>query len=314
MPVDPMSVRNPLVHDAAAFLDRARALPADRPACADAVFLVRPDGFALAEQSASDNRYMADGSAFDTDRALAQHAALADALRTELPVTVFPGSADTPDAVFPNNVFGTAPGRLVIGHMRHPVRQREADREDIRRHFREDGCALIDLRQQPGIAELTGALIIDRARGIGLAGYSERCDETGAAAMLDAFDLRLGYGFALAEGEYHSNVVMSVLASRALVICPDAFVDPAAPRALADLYAPQVVELSVAEKDAFAGNCIALRPDSVWMSEAAADSLTSRNRLALEQAGFRIRSVALDAIEKAGGSLRCCVGEVFGRR
>lgn len=308
-----MPAAAPLVHDASDFLARARALPANRPACADAVFLVQPDGFALAEQSASDNHYMAGAGAFDADRALAQHARLAEALRSELPVAVFPGNAQTPDAVFPNNVFGTAPGRLVLGHMRHAVRQREAERRDIREHFTAQGREVIDLRQQPGIAELTGALIIDRARGIGLAGYSERCDETGATAMLDAFDLRLGHGFALTDGEYHSNVVMSVLASRALVICPEAFVEPATPRALADLYAPDVIELTVAEKNAFAGNCIALRQDSVWMSEAAADGLTPASRRAFERAGFRIRSVPLDAIEKAGGSLRCCVGEVFDR-
>jgi N-dimethylarginine dimethylaminohydrolase len=28
-------------------------------------------------------------------------------------------------------------------------------------------------------------------------------------------------------------------------------------------------------------------------------------------AGFAIRNVALDELEKAGGSLRCCVGEIF---
>ena len=31
----------------------------------------------------------------------------------------------------------------------------------------------------------------------------------------------------------------------------------------------------------------------------------------LAGAGFAVRSVELDAIEAAGGSLRCCVGEVF---
>jgi hypothetical protein len=29
------------------------------------------------------------------------------------------------------------------------------------------------------------------------------------------------------------------------------------------------------------------------------------------RAGFSLRQVPLDAIEAAGGSLRCCVGEVF---
>jgi N-dimethylarginine dimethylaminohydrolase len=47
------------------------------------------------------------------------------------------------------------------------------------------------------------------------------------------------------------------------------------------------------------------------MSEAAADALAPQHRAALERAGFRLGSVALDEIEKAGGSLRCCVGEIF---
>ena len=28
-------------------------------------------------------------------------------------------------------------------------------------------------------------------------------------------------------------------------------------------------------------------------------------------AGFRVETVDLDAIEAAGGSLRCCIGEIF---
>ena len=71
--------------------------------------------------------------------------------RTTLPTVCFPGDPDTPDALFPNNVFATAPGRLVIGHMRHPVRQREAERDDIRGFFRDVlGYAEIDLRDAAG--------------------------------------------------------------------------------------------------------------------------------------------------------------------
>ena len=39
--------------------------------------------------------------------------------------------------------------------------------------------------------------------------------------------------------------------------------------------------------------------------------LRPANRSLLETAGFRIRSVPLEEIEKAGGSLRCCVAEIF---
>ncbi|MEO9079426.1 MAG: arginine deiminase-related protein, partial [Rhodanobacter sp.] len=192
-------------------------------ATARAAYLVAPAGFSLAAESARDNSYMDLDISVDPLKALAQHEALAQALRADLPVITFPGDPATPDAVYPNNVFATAPGRLIIGRMRHAVRQREAERADIRNFFGDllgydevdlSGCA--DL-----VAELTGSLIIDRARGIGYCGLSERCDMAGAQAMHKAFDLRLTYCFELAETEYHTNVVLTLLASRAAIIAID---------------------------------------------------------------------------------------------
>ncbi|MCX7032550.1 MAG: arginine deiminase-related protein [Arenimonas sp.] len=301
-----------ITRDVQAFAAFAKALSPDFGlACAKAAFLVTPEGFALAEQSASDNAYMDLGVAVDPQRALAQHRALHRALSASLPTVAFPGDPAMPDGLFPNNVFATAPGRLVIGHMRHAVRQREAGRTDIRGFFAAMGYAETDLRAQPGICELTGALIIDRARGLGFCGLSERCDEAGAAAMHAAFGLRGTLMFDLAPGEYHTNVVMSVLAGRAVVICPDGFADPAAAAGIASLYAPHVVELTSAQKAAFAGNGIALSPDRAWMSEAGAASLTADQHRQFGQAGFALGRVALDEIEKAGGSLRCCVAEIY---
>jgi hypothetical protein len=95
------------------------------------------------------------------------------------------------------------------------------------------------------------------------------------------------------------------------VICAEGFADPVAAQAVAAVYAPQVLWLEPAQKNAFAANCISLAPGSVWMSARAADSLRPDQRLQLERAGFAIRSVELDEIEKAGGSLRCCVAEIF---
>ncbi len=57
------------------------------------------------------------------------------ACRTYCRRSAFRAIRRTPDAVFPNNVFATAPGRLIVGRMRHPVRQREAERADIRGFF-----------------------------------------------------------------------------------------------------------------------------------------------------------------------------------
>jgi len=285
----------------------------DAMATARAAYLVAPAEFSLAAESARDNRYMDMSLAVDPLKALAQHSALAQALRADCPVITFPGNPATPDAVFPNNVFGTAPGRLIIGRMRHAVRQREAERADIRGFFGDvlsydeidlSGCD--DL-----VAELTGSLIIDRARGVGYCGLSERCDLAGAHAMHKAFDLRLTFCFDLAESEYHTNVVLTLLASRAAIIAADGFRDPAVPQAIAAAYGDRVVWLTPAQKQAFAGNAITLSDERVWMSACAAASLTDEQTKTLSDYGFTVGAVDLSEIEKAGGSLRCCVGEIY---
>lgn len=302
-----------ITRDIAAFVTHAQnAMPDFGPPTARAAFLVSPDGFRLADQSATDNRYMAQAQAFDPARASAQHRQLHRALARVLPTVCFCGDPETPDAVFPNNVFATSAGRYVVARMRHPVRQREAARADIRGFF--GGLldyAEIDLSTQPDVCELTGAVVIDRARGLGFAGLSERCTEQGARLMHEALGLRATLMFDLADGEYHTNVVLAVLAGRAALVCPRGFADARVLEAIGTLYAPHTVLLSPSEHAAFAGNAIALSGHQVWMSQGASHSLTRTSRKALEAAGFEVAAVELDAIEAAGGSLRCCVGEVY---
>lgn len=302
-----------ITRDTSEFFAFAQTLECDfGPACAKAVFMVSPIGFSLAEQSARDNRYMQMHQAVDADAAMAEHQALQLAIQAHCPVICFAGDAQTPDAVFPNNIFATAPGKSIVGHMRHAVRQHEAERIDIRRFFTELLARQeIDLSQQPGICELTGSLIIDRARGIGFCGLSERCDAEGAAAMHKAFGLQATLLFDLAQGEYHSNVVLSILASRALVIAPSGFADTKVAGAIADFYRPAVIELSAIQKAEFAGNCIALSQHAVFMSARAERTLDAEQLAALRSHGFTLVSVPMPTLELAGGSLRCCVGEVF---
>ena len=299
----------------AAFLSAFAELPLspDARATARAAFLVAPAAKELASESARDNRYMQMNAAFDAERALVQHAALAQALREDVPTIVFPGDASTPDAMFPNNVFATAPGKLIVGRMRHAVRQREAARADIRGFFRDVlGYEEIDLSQgNHGVAELTGSLVIDHARGIGYCGLSERCDMAGTRAMHDAFGLRLTFCFELAHGEYHTNVAMTSLAGHAAILAADGFADPEVPRAIARAFEDRFIWLTPEQKRAYAGNAITLSPDRVWMSGRAASALTDAQRVSLAEWGFALGSVPLDEIEKAGGSLRCCVAEIF---
>lgn len=303
-----------LVTTAQDFLHAWRDLPAEPwgAATARGAMLLAPDGLSAAAVTSADNRYMNPAQAIDAGCLHAQHRALASALADEVPVWVFPGDAATPDATFLNNAFATAPGRLILGAMRYPERQRETTRGDIRAFFQQVlGYREVDLSGQGHVAELTGSLIIDRRRGVGFCGLGERCDLAGARAMHEAFGLRLSYAFELAPGEYHTNVVMSVLTGRSLVLCPDGLADADAAQALRQAYGDQVVELSVAEKNVFAGNCIALSEDSLWMSGAAAAGLSVASRQRFAQLGWRVRSIDLDEVEKAGGSVRCCVAELF---
>jgi hypothetical protein len=286
-----------------------------------ALFLVLPEQFSLNAESARDNVYMARSSA-SADLALTQALALASALKAAgHSLVLFPGDSETPDAVFPNNAFATVepsgelPGRYLTGVMRHPSRQKETKRTDIHRFFRQLlGYQRVDFSAALATgdaAELTGSMVIDRARNVGYCGLSARCSASGAQAMHEAFALNKTYVFTLAEGEYHSNVVMSALGGKALVLCREGFADAADAQALADLYEERCIWLSREEKNAFAANCIALSNEQVWLSANALAALKTQTLQAFEKLGFALHAVDLSELEKAGGSLRCMIGEIY---
>lgn len=277
-----------------------------------AVFMVEPDSFHVNRESAADNQYMDLLHAPDPDRALRQSRALARALRKKgVQVEVFSGDPQATDGVFPNNVFATIPGHLIIGSMYHSGRRSEARRQDIRGFFADRDYVLTDLSEQPCIAELTGPLILDRARRIGFCGMSGRVDQAGVLAMHKAFDLRLTFAFDLVEGEYHTNIVMMILAGRACVLCPGSFMDPEVPEAIAQAFSGRTLFLTVEEKNAFAGNCIALTEKDLFMSATGYRALRRSSLETLNSWGFELCTLELDEIEKAGGSLRCMVAEIF---
>jgi hypothetical protein len=286
--------------------------PGDAPAFTRSVMMVEPADFSVSAESAVDNHYMNLVDAVDAQLALRQFRDLANLLVAQgIEVVSFPGDPQAPDAIFPNNVFASIADHLIIGHMLYPGRQVEAEREDIRSYFQSRGYQTIDLSEQDCVAELTGVLNIDHARRIGFCGMTGRVDEAGLAAMQDAFALKMIFSFELQPEEYHTNVIMMVLASRACVIYPGAFVDPQVPEAISTAFPERTLLLNEAEKNAFAGNCIALSDSDLFMSQTGVDALRASSRATLESWGFRIHSTALDEIEKAGGSLRCMLAEVF---
>jgi len=296
-----------------------------------AVFMVLPENFSLNVESATDNAYMAAGAA-NAEAALQQSLRLAGALKAAgVPVVLFPGDRATPDAVFPNNAFSSAEpqnpesknadanpagrGRYFTGVMRHASRQRETQRADLHYFFNQvlgyEYCNFGAALAPTETAELTGSLVIDRARNIGFCGLSQRCSEAGAHAMHTAFGLNKTYLFELSAGEYHTNVVLSALGGKGIVLARSGFADPADADLIAALYPDQCVDISAEEKNNFAANCIALRADQLWMSARAELSLRADTKQRIEGLGLKIYSTDLSELEKAGGSLRCMIGEIY---
>ena len=241
-----------------------------------------------------------------------------------------------------------ARGRYFTGVMRHPSRQRETERPDIHHFFshilgyeyadfsaelvdagRAAKAALVDAGRAAKAAhvnagraakaalapaetaELTGSLVIDRARNIGFCGLSQRCSEVGARAMHAAFGLNKTYLFELSAGEYHTNVVLSALGGKGIVLARAGFADSNDADVIAALYPHQCVELSAEEKNNFAANCIALRADQLWMSARAERSLQTATKQRIQSLGLKVHSTDLSELEKAGGSLRCMIGEIY---
>jgi len=288
--------------------------PVKQAAAMKAAFMVSPVGFSLDEQTAQDNVYMQMDQQTDADLAIVQQMNLARKISDcGVAVMTFPGSEETPDAVFPNNAFATAHGKkYIIGSMLHENRQKETQRADIRMFF--DDMLAYEKHHIQGnnaIAELTGVLVPDRARNIAFCGMTERVNDAGAQAMHDAFDLDLMFQFNLKEGEYHTNVILSCLAGKACMIHADSFADPEVPQAIAGFYQDRTIFLNDAEKLAFAGNGITITENDLFLSQTAFETLAEESKQKLKQWGFILHHVQVSELEKAGGSLRCMVGEIF---
>ncbi|MCX7554580.1 arginine deiminase-related protein [Marinicella sp. S1101] len=279
-----------------------------------AAFMVSPVGFSLNEQTAQDNDYMQMDESVDEKLAVFQQMQLARTLTDfGIPVVTFPGSEDTPDAVFPNNAFATNHNRrYIVGSMKYPNRQLETQRRDIRKFFGGVlGYEEYEIENHRAIAELTGVMVPDRGRNVGFVGMTERVDEAGAVELDEGFQLDLTFQFDLAEGEYHTNVVMACLASVGCVIHKDSFADPDVVQAIDDFYEGRILYLSDEEKMAFCGNCISITDRDVLFSQTAFDTLSVSSRKILNNWGLDIHGVDVSELEKAGGSLRCMIGEIF---
>ncbi len=305
-------------------------IPTESQSAAE-VLMVRPACFGFNPETAVSNAFQRSPSAPPAgprSAALAEFdAAVAVLRRAGVGVIVAEDTPEPPkpDAVFPNNwVSFHRDGRVVLYPMQAPSRRaerREALIEELARIGDFHISSVLDLshREAEGkFLEGTGSLVLDRSARIAYACLSPRTD----LDVLGEFAQRLDYEPVAFEAVdrlgrpiYHTNVLMAV-GSGFAVVCAEAIVD-ARQRAnvLSRLAATghAIVEITHAQMESFAGNCLELTPPQgrlVVMSDAAWGSLEGAQREVLERQGTVLR-VAIPTIESVGGGgIRCMLAEL----
>jgi len=232
-----------------------------------------------------------------------------------------------PDAVFPNNwVSFHGDGTVYLYPMEAPGRRAER-RTDIiellseRHAFRvREIVDLSPIENDGSFLEGTGSMVLDRTHHVLYAALSSRTHMDALAEFaqqadyeITAFDATESLGHVV----YHTNVMMTI-GRRFAVICADAIVDARKREAVLARLAVtgrEIIEISIAQMERFAGNLLELATDSglsaIVMSRSAHEALSDEQLESLTRHG-RIVSVPIPTIETiGGGSVRCMMAEVF---
>ena len=302
------------------------------PQLASTVMMIRPARFESNPLTAASNRFQGRSSSSPEEQhaiALREFDGLAAVLREAgIEVIVVDDTVEphTPDAIFPNNWISMhADGRVVLYPMEAENRRTER-RHDIidylDKHARRQVTDVVDLSAHEDAGhflEGTGSMVLDRANRVAYACISSRTH----LDPLGEFAQRMGYDVVAFDAVdsggvpiYHTNVLMNV-GEQLAVICAEAI--PRGEQRNAVLTrlretGHDILELSYAQLDAFAGNMLELRNNNgervLAMSQQAYDSLNEKQRATLA-ANARIVKAPIDNIESsAGGSVRCMLAEV----
>lgn len=296
------------------------------------VLMIRPAGFESNPLTAASNRFQGKSGNAPGEQhaaALREFDGLVSALRDagiEVIVCDDTPEPHTPDAIFPNNWISMhADGRVVLYPMEAENRRTERRAEIIDRlgdeHARQV-TEIVDLsghEENGRYLEGTGSMVLDRANRVAYACLSTRTHLDPLAEFAQRMDYDVvAFDAVDCDGVpiYHTNVLMNV-GEKLAVICDEAL--PREDQRAAVLTRLQetgheIVRLSYAQLDAFAGNMLELHAANgervLAMSQQAYDSLNEEQR-AILAANARIVCAPIDNIESsAGGSVRCMLAEV----
>ena len=294
---------------------------------ADAVLMVRPNGFAFNEETAATNAFMQRSVGDDLNRRVMQEFdGLVLHLQDAGVEVALLENQHGPDALFPNNWLSThADGTAVLYPMAAPSRREERAPAEARTLLAAAGfnCAkLVDLtaeEEQGRFLEGTGSVVLDRVGRLAFACRGPRTHSD----VLSAWAERLDYQPILFDAigpdgrpVYHTNVLLS-LGSKFAMIClaPVPAEQRGALVGALEAGGRTVIEADWQQLTHFACNILELRSRSgeplVALSSAALRSLRPEQRSILQRLGGALVDAPVPTIEAVGGGgVRCMLAEV----
>ncbi len=230
-----------------------------------------------------------------------------------------------PDAVFPNNWISFHPdGTLILYPMEAVNRRCERRLEvvlELQQKFNfEKILDLSHFESQNLFLEGTGSVVFDHENKVAFAAISSRTSEVVFQELCKQIQYSPFTFAAFDESSqpiYHTNVVM-FMGHDFVVVCLECLSDEQSRELFVNEVSrlgKSVLEISVAQMNAFAGNMLLLRDgrnnNKLVLSETAYQSLTIAQIDFLKQrVGFiRFNIPVIETI--GGGSARCMLAEVF---
>lgn len=283
--------------------------------------MVRPGSFCSNPETLDSNHFQKNVSSKDIlASAQKEHETLLNLLRKNgIEILNFDEdlSANTPDALFPNNWFCQLPdGRTFIFPMQAQNRRREVRHDVIDRIKKDEVIDLTSFAEKNMFLEGTGSIIFDHEYKLAYACYSPRTSPD----LLKEFGEISGYkiiGFKASDQNgkeiYHTNVMMA-MGLKTVVINMSAVDDKELLYETFTQTNKLIVDISHDQMNNFAGNMLLLKgKDKLhWVcSTRAYDALSALQKKTLEQDGEFLHS-SLNTIEDiGGGGARCLMAEVF---
>lgn len=291
--------------------------------------MVRPVNFGYNQQTAANNSFQIEGDQSGVAaKGRQEFDAFVEILRANgVEVVVIEDTPEphTPDSIFPNNWFSTHQGGSLVLYPMYAPNRRLERKSAVLEYLKEGGRykRVVDLTQyeEKGLfLEGTGSIVPDRDSNLAYVCRSPRSDES----LLELFCDEMDFDYFLfdafdQEGNaiYHTNVMMSVC-TNFVVACLDAITNIEQREnfiALVEESDKEIIEISLEQMNAFAGNMLEVRSTSgeplLVMSERAYNSLSDSQIKNIERY-CKIIYANLSTIEdNGGGSARCMMAEIF---